>query len=141
MPYVNIPFWSWSTIFFKKKLFRGRKTDFRWFFRTRKLKNRFLKDFWKNTIFNLEPWLLAWIQVVKNTFFDTIIFKTFLFVKNKAIGIFTFIIFDSNQKLWIRTYTRFLDFHDFGHNFLNEFLTEIIAKIVKILKLGVRLKS
>ena len=84
MPYVNIPFWSWSIIFFQKKIFRGRKTDFRWFFRTQKLKKSIFKGFMKNHDFR--PKIMTWGLTLshKNIFFEIFFLKTFFICKKPS---------------------------------------------------------
>ena len=55
---------------FQKKIFHGRKTDFRWFFRTQKLKKSIFKGFMKNHDFR--PKIMTWGLIIgcKNNFLN-----------------------------------------------------------------------
>ena len=98
---------------FQKKLSRCRKTDFRWFFRTQKLKKSIFKGFMKNHDFR--PKIMTWglIFGCKNKFLTNFFLKLFLFVKNLSIGIFTFFLAVFNQNIWIKNVHPFLGFLQF----------------------------
>ena len=66
---------------FQKKIFRGRKTDFRWFFRTQKLKKSIFKGFMKNHDFR--PKIMTWGLIIgcKNNFLTKFFLKTFFICK------------------------------------------------------------
>ena len=109
---VNIPFWSWSIIFFEKNISRSKKS-FSSIFSDSKVEKIDFKRFKENHDFSQKTMLLSSNRGCKINYFWKIIFQTFLFLENLQNGFLTFLISAFNQKLHRETYTQFSDFHHF----------------------------
>ena len=96
----------------------SRKLCQNWFFNILKFRLSIFSEFLKNHGFQPTTMTFSLKIGCKYVFLIKLFSKLFLFIKNQAIGIFTFTTSSFNQKLWIKTYIQFLDFHDFLHKFL-----------------------
>ena len=82
------------------------------FFNILKFRLSIFSEFLKNHGFQPNTMTFSLKIGCKYVFLIKLFFKLFLFIKNQAIDIFTFITSVFNQKLQIQTYTQFYDFHN-----------------------------